>query len=300
MNSLRQIFFIFTFLIFAGNLSAQDVPETSNQKSACCHTAEDDAGKFEAVDKFAAFGNDAGFRNIHPNPLPSNYKDFKGEMITYNLDDGTTASAYFVKSPVPSNKWILVFQEWWGLNDYIKKESDEINNDLGAVNVIALDLYDGKVATTREEASQYVQSVDKNRIYKMISGASAYAGSDAQLATLGWCFGGTWSLQAAIELGSKNKACVLYYGQPESSVERLSKIECPVLMVWASQDQSITESTVNEFQKNMESAGKSLVVLTYDAAHGFANPSNPNYNSEATINSKLKVLSFLKTNLMND
>jgi carboxymethylenebutenolidase len=294
MKSL-QFIIIFSVLVFTANLLAQ-----TNSKPPCCETAESKDCKFEAVDKFASFGNDAGFRNIHPNPLPSDYKDFKGEMITYTLDDGTTASGYFVKSAVPSNKWIFVFQEWWGLNDYIKKESDEVNNDLGAVNVLALDLYDGKVATTREEASQYVQSVDKNRIFKMISGASNYAGADAQIATLGWCFGGTWSLQAAIELGSKCDACVFYYGQPEGSTERLSKVECPVLMVWASQDKSITDSTVTTFKKNMESVGKSLVVLTYDAAHGFANPSNPNHNQEATINSKLKVLSFLKTNLMDN
>jgi carboxymethylenebutenolidase len=295
MKSLKLYCLLISFLFLNSDSFAQ-----TNTKPACCLTAEDEAGKFEAVDKFASFGNDAGFRNIHPNPLPSNYKDFKGETVTYNLSDGTTASAYFVKSPVPSNKWIFVFQEWWGLNDYIKQESDEINNDLGAVNVLALDLYDGKVATTREEATKYVQSVDKNRILKMILGAADYAGSDAQIATLGWCFGGTWSLQAAIELGSRSKACVFYYGQPEASTERLSKIECPVLMVWASQDKSITDSTVTAFQKNMESVGKSLVVLTYDAAHGFANPSNPNYNSEATINSKLKVLSFIKTNLMDN
>ena len=39
------------------------------------------------------------------------------------------------------------------------------------VNVIALDLYDGKVATTQELAGQYMQSANEARIKNIINGA---------------------------------------------------------------------------------------------------------------------------------
>ena len=85
-------------------------------------------------------------------------------------------------------------------NDYIKKEAEEVAVTLG-VNVLAIDLYDGKVATNNEEASKYVQSVVNSRAVNIILGARDYAGSGAVFATYGWCFGGAWSNQAAIELG---------------------------------------------------------------------------------------------------
>ena len=61
-----------------------------------------------------------------------------------------------------------MIHEWWGLNDFVKKESEKIYNDLGDVNVIDLDLYDGKVATTREDAGKYMQAVKDDRAEAII------------------------------------------------------------------------------------------------------------------------------------
>jgi len=55
----------------------------------------------------------------------------------------------------------FVFQEWWGLNDNIKREAETLYNDLGNVNVIALDMYDGKVATAREDAASTCRNLNK-------------------------------------------------------------------------------------------------------------------------------------------
>jgi carboxymethylenebutenolidase len=40
------------------------------------------------------------------------------------------------------------------LNDYIRSEAELLANELNNVNVIALDLYDGKVATTADSANE--------------------------------------------------------------------------------------------------------------------------------------------------
>jgi carboxymethylenebutenolidase len=42
-------------------------------------------------------------------------------MITFKTKDITNGNAYLVKSKTKSKKWLFVYQEWWGLNDYIKK-----------------------------------------------------------------------------------------------------------------------------------------------------------------------------------
>jgi carboxymethylenebutenolidase len=81
-----------------------------------------------------------------------------------------------------------------------------------------------------------MKGADKKRIQQLIRGAYALVGKDAQISTIGWCFGGGWSLQAAIMAGDKARKCVIYYGMPEKDEERLKKLSCPVLGIWAEQE----------------------------------------------------------------
>jgi carboxymethylenebutenolidase len=51
---------------------------------------------------------------------------------------------------------------------------------------------------------------------------------------------------------------------------------------------------VNDFEKNMQSAGKKLETHKYEAGHGFANPSNPAFNEAAAADAYRKAIAFLK------
>ena len=248
--------------------------------------------------EFAALGNDADFRNLHPNPEAYVYADAAGEMITFSTPDGKEGSAYALKADDDTDEYLLVIHEWWGLNDHIKQEADQLFQDLEEdVNVLALDLYDGQVATDREKASQLVQSISIERAQAIINGALAYAGEDADVATIGWCFGGGWSLQATILAGEQAAGCVMYYGMPVKEMSEIEKIEADVLGIFGSQDQRISPEVVSTFEEQMEEADKDIEVHMYDAGHGFANPSNPDYDEEATEDAYEKTLAFLKEHL---
>jgi carboxymethylenebutenolidase len=54
---------------------------------------------------------------------------------------------------------------------------------------------------------------------------------------------------------------------------------------------------VAKFEENMKTAGKKITVHEYDADHGFANPSNPIYNSQATTEAYNYTVAFLKPRL---
>lgn len=252
--------------------------------------------ELSATEQFAAFGSDAGFVNSHPDPLPANFTDLRGKMVSFPTYDGLNGNGYEVKTDKPSNKYILMFHEWYGLNDYIKSEADALQSEIPDATVLAVDLYDGKVALTNEEASKYVQSVQTDRAVNIINGAIDYSASST-MGTIGWCFGGGWSLQAAILMGDKCKSCVMYYGMPESDKDKLSKLQAPVLGIFGTQDNYITPAVVSKFEDNMKSLNKSLSVKSYDAVHAFANPSNPKHDPEATKDAKALTLSFFKDNL---
>jgi carboxymethylenebutenolidase len=44
----------------------------------------------------------------------------------------------------------------------------------------------------------------------------------------------------------------------------------------------------------MEKAGKKLYLNRYEANHGFANPSNPDFNKEATADAYAKLTAFIR------
>jgi carboxymethylenebutenolidase len=272
----------FFVLLIAVNGFAQDVTQ--------CHTS--------ATDKFAMFASNREFNKTHLNPrVYTHVSDEGGKMIKFKTPDGQEANGYIIENPKKTNNWILVFQEWWGLNDNVKRESEKLYKDLGNVNVLALDMYDGKVATDRETAGKYMGEFKQDRGNAIIKGALAYAGSTAKIGTIGWCFGGGESMQAALLSGSQAVACVMYYGMPEENMDRLKGLSGDVLFVFAAKDKWINQDVVTKFENNMKSAGKKLTVKKYDADHGFANPSNPIYDKSATEDAYKNSLEFLKARL---
>lgn len=234
------------------------------------------------------------FANLHISPMNVNPTDLAGTMIQFDAADGNKANAYFIPAKKKSNKWLIVIQEWWGLNDNIKMEADQYFKDLGDMNVIAVDMYDGKVAVTPDSAMKLMRGADMNRMTAIIQGAIKHAGSKASIYSVGWCFGGMWSLQTAILAGPQAKGSVMYYGRPETNMEKLKSIQCDIIGFFGNKDQAPSPAMVDAFEQNMKEAGKNLNVNRYDAGHGFANPSNPSFNAAAKTDSYAKAISFLK------
>jgi carboxymethylenebutenolidase len=263
-------------------------------KMVCCTKTTTSTVVPSATQKFAMLASNNTFRMAHLTPLKIHFQSSIGRVVNYKTSDGLTANAWELKAKKKTNNYLLVIHEWYGLNDFVKKESEKLYNDFGNVNVIALDLYDGKVADNRQDAGKYMQAVKEARAQSIINGAIAYTGGKARIATLGWCFGGGWSLQSTLMAGKQAIGCVMYYGMPEQSVDRLKTLNCDVLGNFANKDNFINTKIVADFKANMEKAGKKLYLHQYDADHGFANPSNPIYNSEATRDAYANSLAFLK------
>lgn len=237
-----------------------------------CHTP--------ATEQFAMLASNNEFVASHQLPSKYLHQTEKGKKITYKTADGKTANAFLYEAAKPTNNYILVIHEWWGLNDQIKREAEKLFDELGNVHVLALDLYDGKVTDQREEAAKLMGAVSTERAVNIVNGAFDFAGKDAKIGTIGWCFGGGWSLQTTLLAGKRAQACVIYYGMPEKDVEKLKTLNTDVLGIFASQEQWISPAVVQEFAANMEKAGKKLTYKMFDAEHGFANPSNSIYNKE--------------------
>ncbi|HSL88541.1 MAG TPA: dienelactone hydrolase family protein, partial [Ignavibacteriaceae bacterium] len=267
----------------------------SQEVKSCCSNGE----KKKTEVSFVLFGNDESFRENHQLPNDYSLSTPQGKMIKFSTLEGKDANAYFIKSKSESDIFILVIHEWWGLNDNIKRESDELKKTLGDVNVLALDLYDGKIAVTRQDAAELMRSADAERIKQIFNGAVKFAGENAEFGTIGWCFGGGWSLQMSIWLEDKGKACVMYYGIIENSPETFAKLNAPVLGIFAKNDGWVNPEVYGNLEKNIKAAGKKITIKEYDADHAFANPSNQYFDDEAAQDAKNYVINFFKQYLLN-
>ncbi len=244
----------------------------------------------------AAFAKDPKFALAHPAPAPLRWQATTGKDVSFPAKDGTSAKGFYV----PGKKaGIVMCHEYWGLNDYVKREAETLHAKTG-YGVLAVDLYDGKVATDPKTAAEYMKQADPKRDAAIVSGAvaalrkGALGAKYAKLGTIGWCFGGGWSLNTAAAGGSAVKASVAYYGMPPQDV---TPIKAPVLFVWATQDEWINKGVVTGFKARMKAQKKPLTVLSYDAAHAFANPSNPKYKKADAADAMAKTLAFMKKNL---
>lgn len=242
------------------------------------------------------FADDQEFKNAHDRPTATTVAG-QGEMIEYATPDGQKATAYAIVPEEPSNKYLMVIHEWWGLNDHIKNEAQRLFDSLENVNVIALDIYEGKNADNPDDAGKLMQAVQEERAQAIVDGAIAYAGEDAEIGTIGWCFGGGWSLKTAIAAGDKAAACVIYYGMPVQTADKLAPLAAPIVFIHPTKDKWINEDVVNEFKKLTAATGKEMEVYTFTADHAFANPSNPNYQAEAAQEANAITLEFLSERL---
>lgn len=265
--------------------------------AACTNTSSSEKGalsKTDAAKKIDQFKDNKELQSKNITPPKEAYKA-KGRMMDLPTTDGVDARAYINAPKGNKGKVLFVFHDKWGINDHIKEESDRLADNLGDVMIVALDLYDGSVTDTPSQANLLTQTVKAERIKTIISSGMGLSGSGAHIATLGWGFGGHWSLKAAAMLGSQGIGCVMYYGMPVQNAVDLAPIRAEVLAIFAKEDNQVSAGVVTNFIDNCKISRTNLIVKSYDADHSFVNPSSPTYNEAITKAANAEVIKFLKS-----
>lgn len=200
----------------------------------------------------------------------------------------------------PDTPAILVIHEWWGLNDNVKAMADRLARQ-GYVT-LAVDMYDGKVAQSPSAARAHMEEVfaDKDSANENIRQAHGFlaARGAKKFGSVGWCFGGGWSLQSAILLGDAMHASVIYYGHLEMDPAAISKVSAPLLGLFGADDGGIPVDGVRAFEKAAKEAGVDVDFHVYEGAgHAFANPSGKNYQEKTARDAWEKTLRFYDARL---
>ncbi len=226
-----------------------------------------------------------------------------GRVLAYGEADDRNLMGYLAMpadaaEPLPG---LIVIHEWWGLNDNIRAAAERLAGE-GYI-ALAVDLYDGQVATTPAQAQIYMgelmarQDAARNNIRQAHDYLTRYALSP-RVGVIGWCLGGGWSLQSALLLEGELDAAVMYYGRVETDEDSLADLSTPLLGLFAGQDQAIKLEDVEAFRATLQRLGKDATIHVYPGAdHAFANPSGGNYNEIAAADAWERTVDFLRTRL---
>ncbi|MDA8716589.1 dienelactone hydrolase family protein [Alphaproteobacteria bacterium] len=138
-----------------------------------------------------------------------------------------TVGAYFAEADKKDAPVVIFIHEWWGLNDNIKTMAEDIH--ARGFHAIAIDLFNGSVATNRDEAKTETKAGESNvTVVAWFDWVKATGNGNGKVATLGWCFGGGSSLSAA--LNTKLDAMVIYYGRVTVNASSLQKLNVPLFI----------------------------------------------------------------------
>ena len=224
-----------------------------------------------------------------------------GKMISF--PSGTeTASAYLAgPSGAGRHPGLVVIQEWWGLNDFVKKKTDHFAGE-GYV-ALAPDLYRGKVATDPDTAHQLMRGLPEDRALRDLKGAVAYLRTrpdvdPRKIGVIGWCMGGGYALSLALAEPTLASG-VLYYGRLLTDDATIASLKVPLLGNFGGEDQGIPPDSVRAFETKAKASGKSIDFKIYpDAGHGFAsNPDPKVFRTEDARDADARTEKFLEKTL---
>jgi carboxymethylenebutenolidase len=225
------------------------------------------------------------------------------KTISYKSGDETVQAILYTpegKGPFPG---IVVIHEWWGLNDWVKEQGAKLADQGYAA--LAIDLYRGKVATTPELAHELMRGVPEDRALRDLHAAVVFLQSQpnvnkGRLASIGWCMGGGYSLDVALQEPTL-KAAVINYGHLATDPEALKKINASIMGNFGGKDPGIPPEDVKKFEQALKQDGKKVDIKIYpDAGHAFENPNNKDgYRPDDAADAWQRTVNFLASTLKN-
>ncbi len=261
----------------------------------------DDAARQNVDAMSREHATDTGAPNAAADQRPA--REVIGEKLPYAEVDNELVYGYFVfpadmVEPLPA---VIMIHEWWGLNDGLRAMADRLAGE-GYI-VLAVDLFGGNTATSPAGARDLMLQVVENPVFAEDNLKQAYdflqnTARAPAIATLGWCFGGGWSLNAALLYPDELAAAVIYYGQVTDDEEKLQNVNVPLLGIFAENDRGIPLKSVREFEAALQRLRKDHDIRVYPGVgHAFANPSGNNYNAAVAADAWSVTLEFLGRHL---
>lgn len=220
------------------------------------------------------------------------------EDVSIATPSGRRVSAAMAMPPTVPAPAVLLIHGSSGLIDMYKSFAAGFAQD--GFLALALDLYDGRVASDEATRSALTSDVNSHpdraaeTIAAWIGWLKAEPRTNGKVAIVGWSFGAGWALEASI--ATPVDATVVYVGLVYPGATRLARLKGPVLVHLAERD-DFGQGQLKMFESMMTKAGKSLEAHWYAGDHYFPFPTRPSYDKELAAAAWTRTVEFLRVNL---
>ncbi|MCG8014589.1 MAG: dienelactone hydrolase family protein [Candidatus Thiodiazotropha sp. 'RUGA'] len=201
-----------------------------------------------------------------------------GQEIELTTEQGERFQAYLTGSD-ECRGGILILHEWWGVKPHNRQWADQFAD--AGYQALVVDLYDGRVTDDAEKAALWMREIDQQAAdHKLIAALEYLARDGRKIAVYGCSFGGKQAMQATLLKPELVDATAIAYCRMETDPSKLAHLQDPVLAIYAEQERNWPDKQ-HAFEQAMREAGKHTESVSYDAAHGFTNPTSPRYDEAA-------------------
>lgn len=217
------------------------------------------------------------------------------ETLRIPTPDGRTVSGALARAPIPNAPAILLIHEWWGQLPETRKMAEELAGR--GFTTLAVDLYEGRTTDDPAVAGELMNGLDADKATSTLVAWAEWlrAQGSPSVATLGFCMGGTWSLNAS--LATKIDATVIFYGWVVRPVADYAPLQGAVLAHFGAQDAFVPQESAGQLEAALSEAKKPHEVYSYEAGHAFLREGGPHYDAAAAKLAWERTDAFLRLHL---
>jgi len=174
---------------------------------------------------------------------------------------------------------VLVIHEWWGRGSHADHSAEELAR-LGYV-ALAVDMYgDGRTTKEAKVAGEWAGAIKNDpatgiaRLTAAIDLLKSRTDVDpSRMACIGYCFGGTMSLEAAWA-GLPLRGVVSFHGGLTTPTpEQVPNVKASVLVCHGADDSFVPRDTIEAFEESMRANHFDWQFASFGGAvHSFTNP----------------------------
>jgi carboxymethylenebutenolidase len=226
-----------------------------------------------------------------------------GKFIQLTAKDGGTFRGYLATPPSGRGPGIVLCQEIFGINAYIREVADAYAND--GYTVLAPDLFWrmepnvelGYTPADWQRAFDFFKNFDVDKGIEDIGVAvAALRGMPectGKVGSLGFCLGGKLSYLTACRV--KVDAAVCYYGVGiEQALGEAKGIQCPVVMHFAEKDQFVPPEAYRAVDAHFKGRPEIEIYLYPGQDHAFARTGGDHYDKASAMTAHARSMALFK------
>lgn len=230
----------------------------------------------------------------------------KENYITLEVEDGTSMDAYVSRPNGAPKGGVVVFQEAFGVNDFIRRVADRIAAE--GYLVVAPELFHRtasgyeRVDAPIDEIMPLLQALTVEGLERDARAAHAWLtsqeGVGENVGVIGFCMGGRTTFIANSILPFKAAISLYGGGIAEDFLDRVPALSAPMLFFWGGADVRIPRSTWSQIPAAMDKAGKEHVDVEFSGAqHAYLTDDRPGYHKDASELTWPMIINFFKQKL---